>query len=126
MAESKPSLEAITPMETTEKHVVGHAEHLWNFRRHTRPPPAPPSPSSTSWQIPRSPLLREKGGASTDGGIQEQAKGRTTATTTTTAPTMATVPTVPTVKVTVEQEAEDMDEEMLNIPHVQSWGRPRR
>ncbi|KAG7283066.1 hypothetical protein CRUP_012959 [Coryphaenoides rupestris] len=88
--------------------------------------------SDTSWQIPRSPLLREKGGDRRDGGSEEQAKRRGT----TAATATATVPTVPTVRVSAavdgtnqdgeeQEEEEDMEEEMLNIPRVQSWGRPR-
>ena len=79
---------------------------------------------STSWQTPRSPLLRARGGDRRDGGRgeeeaeeEERRKRRN----------------VPTVWVSAaaggtndgEEEEEEEDEE-LNTLRVQSWGQPRR
>ena len=81
---------------------------------------------STSWQPPRSPLLRDRRGDRRDGGIEERGQNKEEK------EEQRKRRNVPTLWVSAavgsinDEEEEDEDAEELNNPRIQSWGQPRR
>ncbi|XP_030208397.1 multiple PDZ domain protein isoform X1 [Gadus morhua] len=81
--------------------------------------------SDTSWQPPRSPLLRDRREDRRDGGIEERGQNKEEK------EEQRKRRNVPTLWVSAavgsinDEEEEDEDAEELNNPRIQSWGQPR-
>ncbi|XP_059902897.1 multiple PDZ domain protein isoform X1 [Gadus macrocephalus] len=84
--------------------------------------------SDTSWQPPRSPLLRDRRGDRRDGGIEERGQNKEEKEEKEEQRKRRNVPTLwvsAAVGSINDEEEEEEDEEELNNPRIQSWGQPR-